>query len=67
MGLGSSCRRVASRVAWVRFPGRNSKFDLAIVAMAIVDIDIVDIDRGTKYLYGPGCRSLSGDHDTKVP
>jgi hypothetical protein len=41
--------------------------DLAIVAMAIVAMAIVDIDRGTKYLYGPGCRSLSGDHDTKVP
>ena len=54
--------------------GRNSKFDLAIidlaiidlaiVAMAIVDMAIVDIDRGTKYLYGQGCRSLSGDYDT---
>jgi hypothetical protein len=40
---------------------------MAIVAMAIVAMAIVDIDRGTKYLYGPGCRSLSGDHDTKVP
>jgi hypothetical protein len=38
--------------------------DMAIVDMAIVDMAIVDIDRGTKYLYGPGCRSLSGDHDT---
>jgi hypothetical protein len=57
--------------------GRNSKFDMAIVDMAIVDMAIVDLaivdlaivdmDRGTKYLYGSGCRSLSGDHDTKVP
>jgi hypothetical protein len=39
--------------------GRNSPFDLSIVNLAIVDIDW-----GTKYLYGPGCRSLSGDHDT---
>jgi hypothetical protein len=28
---------------------RNSQFDLAIV-----DLAIVDIDWGTKYLYGPG-------------
>jgi hypothetical protein len=41
--------------------------DLAIIDLAIVAMAIVDIDRGTKYLYGPGCRSLSGDHDTKVP
>ena len=52
--------------------GRNPPFDmanvdLAIIELAIVAMAIVDIDRGTKYLYGPGCRSLSGDHDTKVP
>jgi hypothetical protein len=41
--------------------------DLAIIDLAIVAMAIVDIDRGTKYLYGRGCRSLSGDHDTKVP
>ena len=40
---------------------------MAIIDLAVVAMAIVDIDRGTKYLYGPGCRSLSGDYDTKVP
>jgi hypothetical protein len=62
MGLGSSFRRVVSRGAWVPFGGGTLSSTWLSLTLAIVDMD-----RGTKYLYGPGCRSRSGDHDTKVP